>query len=194
MSSTPFQIAPPADRAPGGPAEIDVPGGSFVLGSVHEPWAYDNELDAARDRASPVSIDRAPVTNGQFARFVRKKRVSIEEAVERGRLGLARARGRQRSALLGDGQRGLGARALRPARARPGQRACATCLVVRSRCVRALGGKAPTDGDRMGARGRLARSRGEVPLPLGTGVDGLRGQPRPRSLLPRSGRVVSRRQ
>ena len=58
------------DRAPGGPDEIDVPGGSFTLGAEHEPWAYDNELDPHDVELNPFRIDRAPVTNGEFAEFV----------------------------------------------------------------------------------------------------------------------------
>ena len=58
------------DRAPGGPAEIEVPGGSFTLGATHEPWAYDNELEPHEVELAPFRIDRAPVTNGEFAEFV----------------------------------------------------------------------------------------------------------------------------
>ena len=58
------------DRAPSGPDEIDVPGGSFTLGAEFEPWAYDNELDAHEAELRPFVIDRAPVTNAQFAEFV----------------------------------------------------------------------------------------------------------------------------
>ena len=90
----PIPYSLPADRAPGGPDEIDVPGGSFVLGSVDEPWAYDNELAPYEIELRPFRIDRAPVTNGAVC-AVREEGVSIEEAVERGRLGLARARGHE---------------------------------------------------------------------------------------------------
>jgi iron(II)-dependent oxidoreductase len=58
------------DRAPSGPDEIDVPGGTFTLGAEFEPWAYDNELDAHEAELRPFVIDRAPVTNAQFAEFV----------------------------------------------------------------------------------------------------------------------------
>src|SRR5918999_4839625 len=34
----------PPDTAPPGPDEIEIPGGSFILGATDEPWAYDNEL------------------------------------------------------------------------------------------------------------------------------------------------------
>ena len=58
------------DLAPGGPDEIHVPKGSFVLGSVDEPWAYDNELVPHEVELRPFWIDRTPVTNGAFERFI----------------------------------------------------------------------------------------------------------------------------
>jgi iron(II)-dependent oxidoreductase len=58
------------DRAPAGPAEIAVPGGTFTLGAVDEPWAYDNELAAHEVELPPFRIDRAPVTNAQFMEFI----------------------------------------------------------------------------------------------------------------------------
>jgi len=61
------------DRAPSGPAEIHVPAGSFILGAVDEPWAFDNELLPHEVELRPFSIDRTPVTNGQFAQFVKDK-------------------------------------------------------------------------------------------------------------------------
>ena len=68
----PTSAAP--DRAPGGPAEIHVPGRSFTLGAADEPWAYDNELVAHEVELGPFWIDRAPVTNGEFATFVKDTR------------------------------------------------------------------------------------------------------------------------
>ncbi len=58
------------DRAPSGPDEIEVPGGTFTLGALYEPWAYDNELEPHEAVLPPFRIDRAPVTNGEFAEFV----------------------------------------------------------------------------------------------------------------------------
>ena len=58
------------DRAPGGPAEIEVPAGAFTLGATYEPWAYDNELEPHEVELPAFRIDRAPVTNGEFAEFV----------------------------------------------------------------------------------------------------------------------------
>jgi iron(II)-dependent oxidoreductase len=58
------------DRAPSGPDEIEVPGGTFTLGAMYEPWAYDNELEPHDHELPPFRIDRTPVTNGEFAEFV----------------------------------------------------------------------------------------------------------------------------
>jgi len=58
------------DRAPDGADEIRVAAGSFVLGAVDEPWACDNELVAHEVELRPFWIDRAPVTNREFAEFV----------------------------------------------------------------------------------------------------------------------------
>lgn len=58
------------DRAPGGPDEILVPAGSFVLGAVAQPWAYDSELVPHVVELRAFRIDRTPVTNRQFAEFV----------------------------------------------------------------------------------------------------------------------------
>ena len=69
-SEYPVEESTAPDRAPGGPDEIDVPGGTFTLGAVYEPWAYDNELDAHEIELPGFRIDRAPVTNDEFAAFV----------------------------------------------------------------------------------------------------------------------------
>jgi iron(II)-dependent oxidoreductase len=58
------------DRAPSGPVEIEVPGGTFTQGAEYEPWAYDNELEPHEVELPPFRIDRTPVTNGEFAEFV----------------------------------------------------------------------------------------------------------------------------
>lgn len=66
----PLPEAPAPDRAPAGPDEIRVPGGTFTLGAVDDPWAYDNELPAVEVELPPFRIDRAPVTNGEFMEFI----------------------------------------------------------------------------------------------------------------------------
>jgi gamma-glutamyl hercynylcysteine S-oxide synthase len=58
------------DRAPGGPDEIEVPGGTFTIGAMYEPWAYDNELEPHEVELPPFRIDRAPVTSGEYAEFI----------------------------------------------------------------------------------------------------------------------------
>jgi iron(II)-dependent oxidoreductase len=48
--------------------DVLVPGGPFTLGS-DEPWAYDNERPAHVVDLPPFRIDRALVTNAEYARF-----------------------------------------------------------------------------------------------------------------------------
>ena len=57
---------PPEVTASG---EVFVPGGSFTLGAV-DPWAYDNERPAHAVDLPPFRIDRALVTNADYAAFV----------------------------------------------------------------------------------------------------------------------------
>jgi iron(II)-dependent oxidoreductase len=63
-----------ADRGPGpvvdARATCAVPGGTVVLGTSTEPWAYDNERPAHAVEVAPFAIDRYPVTNTRFAEFV----------------------------------------------------------------------------------------------------------------------------
>ena len=62
------------DDAAAGPPEVTadgdvlVEGGPFVLGT-DDPWAYDNERPAHTVELSPFRIDRALVTNAEYARF-----------------------------------------------------------------------------------------------------------------------------
>jgi gamma-glutamyl hercynylcysteine S-oxide synthase len=56
---------PPRVAASG---EVLVEGGAFTLGST-DPWAYDNERPAHEVELGPFWIDRALVTNAQFAEF-----------------------------------------------------------------------------------------------------------------------------
>ena len=57
---------PPEVKASG---EVTVPAGPFTLGST-EPWAYDNERPAHVVDLPSFRIDRALVTNGEYAAFV----------------------------------------------------------------------------------------------------------------------------
>ncbi len=63
---------PTAARPPEPPerSETLVDGGSFVLGTSDDPWAYDNERPAHGAQTSPFWIDTAPVSNGAFLAFV----------------------------------------------------------------------------------------------------------------------------
>jgi iron(II)-dependent oxidoreductase len=47
-----------------------VEGGTFVLGTSTEPWAYDNERPAHEVDLPPFWIDTAPVSNARYAEFV----------------------------------------------------------------------------------------------------------------------------
>jgi iron(II)-dependent oxidoreductase len=49
--------------------EVLVPGGPFMMGS-DDPWAYDNERPAHVVDMPPFRIDRALVTNAEYAEFV----------------------------------------------------------------------------------------------------------------------------
>jgi iron(II)-dependent oxidoreductase len=62
----PAPQGPPAVKASG---EVRIPGGPFTLGSAH-PWAYDNERPARVVDRPPFRIDRALVTNAEYAAFV----------------------------------------------------------------------------------------------------------------------------
>jgi iron(II)-dependent oxidoreductase len=50
--------------------EGKVGGGSFVIGTDNDPWAYDNERPAHEVQLLPFRIDRSPVTNGEYVEFI----------------------------------------------------------------------------------------------------------------------------
>jgi iron(II)-dependent oxidoreductase len=68
----------PVERDPGpasepvseGPETVLVPGGEVEIGAAPAGFAYDNERPRHTVELEPFEIDRAPVTNGEFARFV----------------------------------------------------------------------------------------------------------------------------
>ncbi len=62
------RAAPPSPAHPVR-GEVRVPGGPSTQGSDH-PWAYDNERPAHRTTLPDFFIDRTPVTNGDFVRFI----------------------------------------------------------------------------------------------------------------------------
>jgi iron(II)-dependent oxidoreductase len=49
--------------------DVVVPAGSFTMGST-DPWAYDNERPSHERELPAFRIDRALVTNGEYAAFV----------------------------------------------------------------------------------------------------------------------------
>jgi iron(II)-dependent oxidoreductase len=61
---------PPVATVPPGAGEALVPAGEFTMGTSTEPWALDNERPAHRRRTAAYFIDTAPVTYGDFLRFV----------------------------------------------------------------------------------------------------------------------------
>jgi gamma-glutamyl hercynylcysteine S-oxide synthase len=61
--------APPPAGALAG--DVDVPGGTFVLGArPDDPFVFDNEKWAHPVELAPFSIARAPVTQGEYRAFV----------------------------------------------------------------------------------------------------------------------------
>ena len=51
-------------------SEVFVPAGTFTMGTSTEPWALDNERPAHTSYADAFFIDTAPVTYGDYLRFV----------------------------------------------------------------------------------------------------------------------------
>jgi iron(II)-dependent oxidoreductase len=49
---------------------IQIEGGTFVMGTSDEPWAYDNEREAHEVTLAPYAIDTTPVTVAQYREFV----------------------------------------------------------------------------------------------------------------------------
>jgi len=70
-AGAPVLDAPPP-RAPAVPVtgEVLVPGGPFTMGTSTEPWALDNERPAHVVDVPAYFIDRAAVTNAQYAAFI----------------------------------------------------------------------------------------------------------------------------
>jgi len=58
-------LRPPPSSAP----DVLVPGGTYVIGTSDDPWAYDNERPEHEVTLAPYRIDTTPVTNGAYAEF-----------------------------------------------------------------------------------------------------------------------------
>ena len=68
-----YPAVPDAPSAAGGGAgDIEIPGGSFMLGAVRgaDEFVFDNEKWAHEVRLGDFSISREPVNNGQYLEFV----------------------------------------------------------------------------------------------------------------------------
>nr|BFE55848.1 ergothioneine biosynthesis protein EgtB [Dactylosporangium thailandense] len=61
---------PPPESTVDVRGEVLVPGGPFTMGTSTEAWALDNERPAHTVDVPAFWIDRAPVTNGQYAAFL----------------------------------------------------------------------------------------------------------------------------
>ena len=59
-----------APRRPEGPETVRIPAGSFGMGDAGEGFSYDNERHRHERALGAFEIDRSPVTNGHFERFV----------------------------------------------------------------------------------------------------------------------------
>ncbi len=65
------EVAESIREAGPAPGDVEVPGGTFMLGSTpDEPFVFDNEKWAHPVEISPFVIARAPVTQAEFAAFV----------------------------------------------------------------------------------------------------------------------------
>jgi gamma-glutamyl hercynylcysteine S-oxide synthase len=60
-------LPPPS---PPGEQEVFVEGGTFVMGTDDEPWAYDNERRAHEVELPSFWIDTVPVTNAAYLEFI----------------------------------------------------------------------------------------------------------------------------
>jgi iron(II)-dependent oxidoreductase len=49
---------------------ITIPGGTYLVGTDDDPWAYDNERPEHVVAVAPFSIDATPVTNAAYREFV----------------------------------------------------------------------------------------------------------------------------
>jgi iron(II)-dependent oxidoreductase len=64
----------PPVSAPSPPApDVLVPGGTYVVGTDDDAWAYDNERPQHEVTLAPYRIDTTPVTNAEYAAFVASK-------------------------------------------------------------------------------------------------------------------------
>jgi iron(II)-dependent oxidoreductase len=60
----------PTDVDRDGAGMVEVPGGTFAIGTDERAWVYDNERPRHEVELAPFRIDRTPVTNRQYRAFV----------------------------------------------------------------------------------------------------------------------------
>jgi iron(II)-dependent oxidoreductase len=67
-----YPVIEPGSPVPSPPdeREVFIPGGSFVMGTSTEPWAYDNERPAHEVDVAPFWIDAVPVANRDYLGFI----------------------------------------------------------------------------------------------------------------------------
>ena len=65
-------LSPPVEPLPDGPETIPVEGGEHEIGAAPTGFAYDNERARHTVALGPFEIDRLPVDNAAYARFVQE--------------------------------------------------------------------------------------------------------------------------
>lgn len=64
------ELGPTAQRPPAGPKMISIEGGAYTIGAPATGFAYDNERPRHTVELAPFEIDREPVANAAYLRFV----------------------------------------------------------------------------------------------------------------------------
>ena len=145
---------PPPPREPLPAQEVLVPAGEFTMGTSTEPWALDNERPAHPAYTDAYFIDTAPVSYGDYLRFVEAGGYAQQRVVVR-RGVAARAGSRPRGPPVPHPRRRpLDAAALRPRGAGPRRRARHPRVLLRGRGVRRGGSASGCRRRRSGRRQR----------------------------------------
>ena len=137
---------PASEPVAEGPKTVSVAGGMVEIGAGREGFAYDNERPRHTVELEPFEIDRVPVTNGEFARFV------AETGAEPPMYWEPDGAGGWVRAAMGSGPSSIRASG-RPRRLAPGRR------------LRPLVRWAPADRARVGGGGGRGLSRARQPRP-----------------------------
>ena len=177
----------PAPVGGAGPADVLVPGGSFVLGAAERALGVRQRARRARGRPAGVPDRPHPGDQRRLPRVRRGRRLRRAELVDRRGLGVARRRERGAPALAGRAApaAGRGGASAVSSRCRPPSR-CSTCAGTRptpTRGGRASGsrprpsGRRPTTGRRAGPSELLRRRVGVDGLALPRRYPGFRSFP-----------------